>query len=110
VVCYRLDKQALIPNMSRNFSLCCNIQTSCGANPAIMWLLGALYLGIKQPEHKVDHSSPQSPEIRNMWSFISMSLIGLNDMVIRHEGNFSLLTYWCRTLFEKLIVTQLVKK
>jgi hypothetical protein len=32
--------------------------------PPIRWVLGAVYLGVKQQEHEADHSTPSSAEVK----------------------------------------------
>jgi len=40
--------------------------------PPTQWILGALSLRLKQPEHEADHSPPSSAEINNAWNFAYM--------------------------------------
>jgi hypothetical protein len=37
----------------------------------IIWVPGALFLGVKRPEREADHSLPSSPEVKNAWSYTS---------------------------------------
>jgi len=37
--------------------------------PPIIWVLGALTLGVKQPGHKSDRSLPSNAEVKNAWSY-----------------------------------------
>jgi hypothetical protein len=36
--------------------------------------IGALSLGVRQPEHEADHSPPSTAEVKNAWSYTSTSL------------------------------------
>jgi hypothetical protein len=46
---------------------------------------GALSLGLNISKRVTDHSSPQSAEIKNVWSYISISAIWLHRV---HRDNF----------------------
>jgi len=37
--------------------------------PAIQWVPGAFYLGVKRPECEADHSPPSSAEVKNTWGY-----------------------------------------
>jgi hypothetical protein len=78
----------------------------------------------KRPGREGDHSSSSSAEVKNVWSYTSIThfvfvawylvkyRMLLHGVTVKPKGNFTLfclLTPWCR-IFEKLIVTQLIKK
>jgi hypothetical protein len=41
--------------------------------PPIQWVPGALPLGVKRPGREVDHSPPSSAEVKNEWSYTSIT-------------------------------------
>jgi hypothetical protein len=84
--------------------------------PPIQWVPRALSLGIKRPRCEADHSPPSSAEVEE---WVDLYLHSPNtpswrgaQLKKKHKDNFTFtfLTTWCRILFEKLTVTQLVKK
>jgi len=40
--------------------------------PPVKWVLGAIYLGVKQLGHETDHSSPSSAEVNNAGRYTSI--------------------------------------
>jgi len=46
---------------------------------------GVLSLGLNLPRRATDHSSPQSAEVKNVWSYISILAIWLHRV---HRDNF----------------------
>jgi hypothetical protein len=42
-------------------------------------------VGLKQPVHKADHSSPSSALVKNVWSYTLTSPIHIHGMVLKHE-------------------------
>jgi hypothetical protein len=42
--------------------------------PPIQWVHGVLSLGVKRPGREADHSPPSSAEVKNAWSYISITL------------------------------------
>jgi hypothetical protein len=50
----------------------------------------AVYLGIKRPEHKAEHSFPTSAEVKNVWSYTSISLyVFMVCCLVKHWDNFT---------------------
>jgi hypothetical protein len=39
--------------------------------PTILWDLQIISLGVKQPGHGVDHSSPSTSDVKNEWIYYS---------------------------------------
>jgi hypothetical protein len=50
--------------------------------PPIQWVPGAFSLGVKWLGREADHSSPSSAEVKNAWSYTSISPIRLNGVVL----------------------------
>jgi hypothetical protein len=48
----------------------------------------ALSPGVKWPEDGADNSTPSSVEIKNVWSFTSITPIHLHGMVLKHRDNY----------------------
>jgi len=67
---YKLDNQSLIPSMCRDFSPHHCIQNNSSAQPG-----SYLFLRVKWPEHKADHSPTSSLRAKNAWSFTSILLL-----------------------------------
>jgi len=56
----------------------------------IQWLPGALSLGVKRPEQKVDHSPPSSAEVKNTWCYTSISqYVFLVWCLVKNRHNFT---------------------
>jgi hypothetical protein len=75
------------------FPLRLHVQTSSGAHPASYPTgIGVLYPVIKQLGRETDNSSTPSAEVKNVWSYISISPYGvvLNEM----QGKLYLLTFY----------------
>jgi hypothetical protein len=67
------------------------------AHPApVQWVPGAIFLGVKRPGSKADHSPPSSAEVKNVWSYKSTPPIRLNGVVLKlkHRDNFTF-TFCC---------------
>jgi hypothetical protein len=59
--------------------------------PPILWIQGALFLGIKRPGCEADHSPPSSAQVENAWSYnstppICLHGVVLSDLQIRNVG------------------------
>jgi len=53
----------------------------------IQWVLEALSPEVKWLRHEVDHSSPSSAEVKNVWSYYLHSTVHLHGMVLsKTEG------------------------
>jgi len=39
--------------------------------PPSQLVIGALSLGVKQPEHEADHPPPSSGKVKNVWNYTS---------------------------------------
>jgi hypothetical protein len=62
--------------------------------PPIQWVPGALSLGVKRPEHEVDHSPPSSAEVKNAWSYTSIPLyVFMAWCLVKHRDNFTFFTF-----------------
>jgi hypothetical protein len=104
-----------------NFSLYHRVQTGSGAHPASypMDIRGSSP-GVKRPGSEADYSPPSSAvkECVELYLHSPSTPRGVVLSYKKTQGKCYLLTYllthsltpWCRILFEKLIVTQLVKK
>jgi hypothetical protein len=107
------------------FSLHHRVQNGSGAHPASYPVCTkGLSLWVKSPGREADHSPPSSAEVKEcvelyFHSHYTPSWRGAQLQKINHRNLTTylltyLLTYsltsWCRILFEKLIVTQLIKK
>jgi hypothetical protein len=47
-------------------------RTALGSiQPPILWITGALSLGVKRPRREADHSPPSRAEVENAWSYTS---------------------------------------
>jgi len=59
-----------LPAGTRNFFLFLNVQTGPGAHPA-SFSTGTVFVspGVKQPGREVDHTSPISEKVKNVWSY-----------------------------------------
>jgi hypothetical protein len=71
------------PVEAGNFSLHYRVQNGLGlTEPPIQWAPGALSLGVKRPGREADHSLPSSAEVKNEWSYTSISPIRLHGVVL----------------------------
>jgi hypothetical protein len=50
--------------------------------PPIQWVPGVLSPGVKRPRCEAYHSPPPSSEIKNAWSYTSISPIRLHGLVL----------------------------
>jgi hypothetical protein len=50
--------------------------------PHTQWLPGALASGVKRPEHEADHRPPSSAEVKNAWSYKSITSTLLHGAVL----------------------------
>jgi hypothetical protein len=50
--------------------------------PPTQWVPAALYLGVKRLGRESNHSHPSSTEVKNAWSYTSISPIRLHDVVL----------------------------
>jgi hypothetical protein len=50
--------------------------------PAVQWVSGALYLGVKRPKREADHSPPSSAEFKECVELYFHSPIRLNGVVL----------------------------
>jgi hypothetical protein len=64
----RLSGRNLSPGRVKNFLLSTSPRLVLKPiQPPIQWVLGALTMGVKQPERLADHSPPTSAEVKNTW-------------------------------------------
>jgi hypothetical protein len=49
---------------------------------AIIWVPGALSMGVKRPGREADHSPSSSAEVKNAWSYTSTPRIHLHGVVL----------------------------
>ena len=61
--------------------------------------------GVKRTEREVNHSSPSTAEIKNVWSHTSASLIWVHDV---DRGNFTLLTFSLLRFLGKILQALLI--
>jgi len=93
--------QDMNPRRTRFFSSP-NIQTSFGAHPTSYSVGTSFFLGVKQQEHKVNHSLPSSAKVKNVYSHTStppMCLLGMGkdnftflsfvNFITRYNGRYS---------------------
>ena len=50
-----------------------SVSTLVNTQPPVQWVLEVISLGTGRPERKVDHLSPPSTEIKNVWSNASFN-------------------------------------
>jgi len=50
--------------------------------PPIQWVPASFSLELKWLGHEVDHSTPFSAKVKNVWSYTSTPTIHLNGMVL----------------------------
>jgi hypothetical protein len=61
--------------------------------PPILWIPGALSLGVKRPERETDHSPPFSAEVKYAWSYASTpQYVFIAWCLDKHRDNFTFLT------------------
>jgi hypothetical protein len=67
------------------------VQTGSGTHPAFYPRgVGCFFLGVKRPEHEVDHSPSFSVDVKNAWNIISIPPISLHNVVLRHRDKITL--------------------
>jgi hypothetical protein len=74
------------------FYLCTASRTALGpTQPPILWVPGALSLGVKRPGREADHSPPSSAEVKNAWSYTSTPpYVFMAWCLVKHRDNFTL--------------------
>jgi len=56
----------------------------------IQWVPGVVFPGIERSGSETDHSPPSSAEVKNVWSYLSISPTLLHGVVLgRAHGNFT---------------------
>jgi len=50
--------------------------------PPIQWVPGAISLGVKRQRREADHSHPSSVQVKNAWSYTSITPIRLHGVVL----------------------------
>jgi hypothetical protein len=58
-------------------------KTQLAPNPMVT---GALSLGVKRPGRESDHSSPSSAEVKNTWSYTSITLYVFMEWCLMKQG------------------------
>jgi hypothetical protein len=84
------------------FSLRHCVQTGSGAHPASYLMgTGALSLGVKRPGREADHSPPCSTDVKNEWSYTSISqYVFMAWCLVKHRDNSTFtLPCYIMTLF-----------
>jgi hypothetical protein len=69
--------------------------------PPIQWVLGAISLGVKWPEHEADHSTPTSSKVKNGEAIHPLPHMPSQHSawLIKHRDNFIIFTLIILVLF-----------
>jgi hypothetical protein len=74
-----------------------------GSNqPPIQWILGAVIPGVKRPGYEGNHSHTSRDEVKNVWSYVSIPPIRLNDVHVFTSASYE--TTVCRICVSQLVV------
>jgi hypothetical protein len=77
---YGLDSPRLESRQGNSTCLFSNASITARGptQPPQQWVPEALYPGVKQPGREADHPPPPTAEVKNVWSFTSISIIHLH--------------------------------
>jgi hypothetical protein len=66
-------------------------RTALGSTqPAIQWVTGAVFLGLKRLGREADNSPPSSAEVKNAWSYTSTpQYVFMVWCLVKHRDSFT---------------------
>jgi hypothetical protein len=72
----------------------------------ILWVPGALSLGVKRPEREADHSPPSTAEVKTAWSYTSTpQYVFMAWCLVKHRDKFTSSFFFYYELLGKNVTT-----